>query len=141
MPKHTKRKLKKTRARRRTLRGGNNTGNTSKESVSVLAQKLKIAESSFFQKSTLAKRLGLDNNTGLHTFLSKLNDSGDCSIKDKTRDLVNDYIKNINQVNKDALIYNLLEYTCIDKNLYNLCLPREKLLATLCRCSSFTRHF
>ena len=101
MPKHTKRKLKKTRARRRTLRGGNSV----KESVKDLSERLKKAESSLFQKTFIAKTFGLENKGGLHTFLSKLND-----ITDETRNAVNDYIKEINSTNKNSLIFELLKY-------------------------------
>ena len=50
-------------------------------------------------------------------------------LKIKTRDLVNDYIKNINQVNKVALIIYLNIHVLI-KIYITFCLPREKLLAT-----------
>jgi len=126
MPKHSKRKLKKSRARRRTLRGGTNTGNKSRNNsrnigIEDLAKRLKKAESSPFQRA-LGNRFGLDNKTGLHTFLSKLKDST-CDITDETRRFVEEYINEISKVNRDNLINDLYRYQCFSaddkKNLSN----------------------
>jgi hypothetical protein len=75
--------------------------------------------------SFLPQLLSVDaelSETGLHTFLSKLKGS-ECDITDKTRGLVEDYIKVINQANKKDLIYDLAGYTCFDaddkKELYS----------------------